>query len=631
MSGRSRSRSPSGRSRSRSNSPTSNIDRTVPIPEGIKRGDQQAQRKIISEIISDSAETKDGDAGRHLELLSKQEYQFHKKNKDGVTTRAVWLDWDGNRDKYIKKEIIPSRIADVMSGYLWRKKQGGSSLSSPWVRREFTAEMIPGVLTYIAEKNIKKTVWLVTGCILHRIEGYIYSRPCAFRIVWPSGFDLILAADDAPACAMWFEYMCAMQCPTKEIMIARKKQFGNAAHASALHAASIRSLKYRELRPHFGAHKLQFKVAQSVSDTFKSLEDEYIFAHFGQQLEFVQQLDPAGEARKWGDGYPLKRYTNLPESHYAMLPSISPYCEAWEALCTTFPKRHQEELRRFLVANQFDVEKASKALRAHIDWRAKMFPLNPELIKKELAKGKCFVHGLDHYGNPVIYYITYRQDPTTRSIEENIRAVVYRLEQAIARLPNRDGKVTVIVVREGAQAKNRDIDFVLPLSKTLQDNYPERLHACVVYPAGIVFRTSMTIAGGHGLTTETLNRLIYLTEKKDLRFYVPQHCLLDKLGGLDHYDFGQDVQKRGSPFLLPPLWVSSEAKDYYPPPYDDAAWEAPNRAAAPIVTAKPSVEYICPHCANRKCKLCRSTASADSYYDDWKPLNLDAEFPDPMV
>lgn len=589
-----------------------------------------AMRQRVTDIISDSvAETKDGDVGRHLELLQK-DYALHKKNREGVTTRAVWLDWAGNRDKYIKKEIIPSRISDFMKGWLWKRKQGGSALSSPWVRREFTAEMIPGTLSYVGEKNAKKTVWFVSGCVLHRLEGSVFGRTCTFRVVWPSGFDLILSADDAPACAMWFEYLCAMQCPTKEIMYVRERDYPNVAQACALQAGSIRSQKFRELRP-FGVTKLYLKISYSVSDAFKALEDEVLFAQFGQQLEFADELDPAGEARKWAAGYPQRRYDELPQLHYATLPSISPYCEAWEAMCTAFPTRHQEELRRFLVAHQYTVDKAATALRAHIDWRAKTFPLNPATLVKELSKGKCFVHGLDHYGHPVIYYLTHRQDPTARSIEENIRAVVYRLEQAIARMPNRDGKVTVVVIREGAQAKNRDINLVLPLAKVLQDNYPERLHACVVYPAGLIFRTSLQVAGGHGLSSDSFSRLVCVTDKKDMRFYVPTHCLLERLGGTDPYDFGQDCQRRASPVLLPPLWVSPEAKDYYPPVQDEAPWEPPKYTEPAKKVGPAAVEFICPQCAVKQCKLCRATATAASSYDDWKPLNLNEQFPDPVV
>ena len=95
-------------------------------------------------------------SGRHL-LLLPEDMPLHKKNLDGVTPRAVWLDWEGQRDKYIKQEISPKNVADTMQGLLWRKKQGDDRWS-PWARREFTAEMIPGTISYKDGKGFKKTI-----------------------------------------------------------------------------------------------------------------------------------------------------------------------------------------------------------------------------------------------------------------------------------------------------------------------------------------------------------------------------------------------------------------------------------------------------------------------------------------
>lgn len=95
------------------------------------------------------------------------------------------------------------------------------------------------------------------------------------------------------------------------------------------------------------------------------------------------------------------------------------------------------------------MEKASIQLQAHIQWRLQMFPLNPSSIIHELRKGKCFVRGKDKAGHPVIYYFTRKQDPKERKVEDVIKMLVYRAEQAIWMMPNRTGKVTVLFIREG--------------------------------------------------------------------------------------------------------------------------------------------------------------------------------------
>lgn len=570
-------------------------------------------------------------SGRHL-LLLPEDMPLHKKNLDGVTPRAVWLDWEGQRDKYIKQEISPKNVADTMQGLLWRKKQGDDRWS-PWARREFTAEMIPGTISYKDGKGFKKTMWLVSGCILHRIYGACFGRNCCFRIVWPSGFDLILSANTPMDCANWFEYLCAMQCPPKEIARARVQlAAGKAKPLGALQLAAIRSQKFKEMRP-AGLHKLYLKISHSVSDVFPSLRDDILFGG--------DQLDPVGEARRWGLGYSTRRYSELPEKHYAAMPSLSPYCEEWEQLLSEFPGRHQEELRRFLVAYDHKASSAAVALRKHIDWRAATFPLRPQGLAKELIKGKCFVHGVDHYGQPVIYYFTSRQDPRARSLEEAVKAIVYRLEQAIARLPNRDGKVTVVVIREGSTAQNRDLDLVLPLSTVLEHHYPQRLHACVVYPAGVIFRTQLSLAGGTALTADTISRVIPLSNKGDLRYYVPSTSLPTDLGGTSAYSFAQDCAKSGSPTLVPPLWALPEAMDYYPPPVldSDLPVGSPSFGAQQHEESKYAidgdnsdearcVDWVCPNCSIKNCKLCRVASNVDSYYGGWRPLDL-AKFPDP--
>jgi len=642
MSGRGRSSSPSGR-RGRSNSP----ENVVPVPSASVGAQNLAEIDQI--IANDYADPDENDStysgsGKHLELLP-ADYNLHKKNAQGITTRAVWLDWEGHRDKYIVKGTVPQRLSDEMVGVLWKRKQGGNAFASAWVQREFKAEMIPGIISYKTTSRTSgaagdtRTMWLTPGCIVHRIDGYCFGRACCIRVIWPSGFDLILSTLTPLDCANWYEYLCLMMIPPREVLRERERLIANKPELRALQMATIRSQKYKELRPFYVENKLYLRISHSVSDKFVSLTDEALF-------DARDALDPIGESRKWALGYPQRRYTELPEIHYASLPSISPYCEAWDLMVSTFPNRHQEEVRRFLVGAKFDVNRASLALRKHIDWRAATIPIRPEGIIKDLKKGKCFVHGLDHYGHPVIYYFTHRQDPRTRSIDEAIRAILYRLEQAIARLPSRDGKVSLVVVREGASAANRDIDLVLPLSKLLEENYPERLHQCLVYPARTIFRTYIAVAGGTALSSDTISRIVPVSEKSDLAMYIPVTNLLEGLGGTDKYNFAADCARVGSAILTPPLWTLPEAGDYYPPIAGEDEYLGDGGMAGAAASAgagagagkgfqggeesKAELEYVCHHCVLSQCKLCRVAGKADPYYGGWRPMDLSA-FPDPVV
>lgn len=596
----------------------------MPLPESLLDGSNRAQ---ISDIVADGEiEADRSDSGRHLELLP-EDFVLHKKNADGITTRAVWLDWEGNRDRYISRAAVPLQMADDMKGFLWKKSHGNSSMSHAWGRREFTAEMLSGVVSYKSRKGELVSMWLVSGCVLHRIEGACFGRYCCFRIVWPSGFDLILAASSPIDCSNWFEYICTMLCPPREVMQARQLGLTNSAQLLALRRASIRAKSYKELCP-IGITRLHLKIRHSVCDSFRLQTDDYLFDN-------REALDPVNEARKWGLGYPHKRYSELPEKHYITVPSISPYSAAWEHMLDLFPSRHQEEVRRFLVAANYNVSRASAALRKHIDWRAAMFPLRPHALETELAKGKCYVHGLDHYGHPVIYYFTRRQDPRQRSIDEAIAAILYRIEQAIARLPNRDGKVTLVVIREGASPANRDLDLMLPLAKILEDNYPERLHACVVYPAGMVFRSYLSLAGGGLVSSSTIARVIPLIDKADIKYYIPEGNLMTELGGTDTYNCAQECARAGSAILMPPLWTLPSAQDYYPPPVDSWESKQPIGSFSTLsdgerfaVESKEELEWVCKRCSIVDCKLCRIAAKIDTHYGGWEPMDL-SEVPDP--
>ena len=629
MSARGRSSSPSGRgsSRGRSTSPAA-----VAIPETAT--DRVLNRGEIDQIVGKVEEDR-SDSGKHLQLLP-ADYVLHKKNSEGITTRAVWLDWEGHKDKFITKSTgIPTRLADTMTGILWKRKQNGNSFSSMWVKREFTATMIDGTISYKSSSTGAKdaagavrTMWLTPDCMLHRIEGACFGRACCFRIIWPSGFDLILSALSPLDCSDWFEYLCVMHTPPREVMQERERRAAGYAPIKALWTAGVRSQKLKELKP-YGVQKIYLKISQSHGIIFDKRRDEALF-------ESMDILDPVGEMRKWGLGYPNRRYAQLPEIHYASVPSISPYCDAWDAMLSTFPTRHQEELRRFLVAHGYNVAKASLALRRHIDWRSMTLPIRPSNINKELAKGKCFVRGLDHFGHPVIYYFTQRQDPRLRSINESIQAVLYRVEQALARLPARDGKVTLVVVREGATLANRDVELVLPLSKILEEHYPERLHCCLVYPARAIFRTYIAVAGGTALTADTINRIVPLPEKTDFHFYIPKQFLLEGLGGVDKFNFSTESAKTGA-VLTPALWTLPEARDYYPPPADAESSYVASSGGGELVgvlgddgESKAEPEWVCPNCSFRQCKLCRVAGRADTFYGGWKPMDLSA-FPDPVV
>lgn len=73
--------------------------------------------------------------------------------------------------------------------------------------------------------------------------------------------------------------------------------------------------------------------------------------------------------------------------------------------------------------------------------------------------------------------------------------VVYRTEQALAWLPMRDGKVTLVLVLDGMQDGNWDEELLREWMRLFATHYPERLFNVLVCPADSALRMKWVLAG----------------------------------------------------------------------------------------------------------------------------------------
>lgn len=592
--------------------------------------------------------------GAHLDMLELGT-KMHRKAKEGkyekITTRAVWLEWETHKHLWLPPLTAPGQ-PEYLLGSLYMKKQGGPATG--WKLRDFRADMVPGTLSYTTKKtNDKRVLWITRGCIIQRLDGKYEGRVGCIRVIWPSGFDLILSTiDNEPSCTRWYDYLCAVLSPADDYRTRREALRSDLAFA--LHRASIRSQKDKELTPYgfelssLGQQqKLALRVRSSFSDVFPLLQDAAQFREL-LSLKTEKQRENSIEYFRWStSAHPWNNYIELPDAHYATCPSTTEISAAWEALVDAFPDRHYEELRRFLVAASWDAAKATAALKRHVEWRRSMLPLRPDSCYDELLKGTCFVRGLDHAGRPVIYYFVEERDAPQRRLEEQVRACVYRLEQAIARLLYRDGKVTVLVVfpRVATTAVLYNQPLIKALAATVADHYPERLHALLVYPS--TANTALTMTRERAsIGGDIFRRIILVPDESTLRCFIPQESLVSKVGGSDPYTFQAAAAEARSPVLLPPLWVgeTSLLSDYYPPPQPKAAEEAlpPQQGFG---EQEQEERFVCSYCSNRiegdiglsaapgaetECALCRFATGADDFYGGFQPLDM-ALYPDPSM
>ncbi|KAJ2846501.1 hypothetical protein J3B02_004390, partial [Coemansia erecta] len=135
----------------------------------------------------------------------------------------------------------------------------------------------------------------------------------------------------------------------------------------------------------------------------------------------------------------------------------------------------------YVRANKNDQEKAIKRLRATLVWHCQYRPhaITPEMMRTEGATGKQYVNGHDRGGRPIVYMFPHNQN--TKEAKENLRWVVYTMEQAIRAMPQGVTKLTIII-----DASRYSMSQSVPLSTAreflhiLDAHYPERLHKALI-------------------------------------------------------------------------------------------------------------------------------------------------------
>lgn len=225
----------------------------------------------------------------------------------------------------------------------------------------------------------------------------------------------------------------------------------------------------------------------------------------------------------------------------------------------------ERHIVKFLKARKFDVEAASQMLGASLRWRrAYGCPVDPVPIAHQLALGAIFEAGVDYDGHPIIYHFSsgLGTNPTADQVALAARAAVYWMERATAK--SKDGKVTVVVVRDVAlRAAMGDthqsggggfsnLRYPRHLAKILEANFPESLHRAVVYPADAWFSTLWKVASRF-IDADTRNKIALVGDRSELLKYIPYNQLLHMLSGANPYRFSLDhIQPGLHQRLFPP-------------------------------------------------------------------------------
>ena len=170
-------------------------------------------------------------------------------------------------------------------------------------------------------------------------------------------------------------------------------------------------------------------------------------------------------------------------------------------------------LRRFLVARKLQIPATVAMLEAHAAWLEQTHPialsevveiqsqpatptlalartlcvprLNRDQVVEEIRKGKAYSHGVDARGNPLVFVCSRNFDPRTRDLATALRATIYMVDEALRLASEKGGQIAIFYDRTDFSAsKNLDLALIKAVVSALSANYPERLAAVYMYPAG---------------------------------------------------------------------------------------------------------------------------------------------------
>ncbi|CAN1835760.1 Phosphatidylinositol transfer protein 3 [Linum perenne] len=206
--------------------------------------------------------------------------------------------------------------------------------------------------------------------------------------------------------------------------------------------------------------------------------------------------------------------------------------------------------KRYLEARNWNVEKAKKMLKDTLEWRSSYKPEEirwPE-IAHEGETGKIFRASFcDRQGRSVLILRPGMQN--TKSFEDQIRHLVYLLENAVLNLPEDQEKMSILIDYTGWSITNKvPIKTAHETISILQNHYPERLAVAFFYSPPRIFQAFWKVVK-YFLDPRTIEKVKFVYPKNQesvevMRAFFDDHNLPAVFGGesnleYDHAEFSK--------------------------------------------------------------------------------------------
>ncbi|KAK4781789.1 hypothetical protein SAY86_015891 [Trapa natans] len=209
-------------------------------------------------------------------------------------------------------------------------------------------------------------------------------------------------------------------------------------------------------------------------------------------------------------------------------------------------------LRRYLEARNWNTEKAKKMLEESLKWRTDYKPeeIRWAEVAAEGETGKVYRAKFhDRNGRSVLILRPAMQN--TESLENNIRHLVYLIENAILNLPEGQEQMSWLIDFTGWSLNTRvPIKSAKDTINILQNHYPERLAMAFLYNPPRIFEAFWKMVK-YFLDTKTFQKVKFVYPKnKDsvelMRSFFDQDNLPTEFGGkanlkYDHDEFSKQM------------------------------------------------------------------------------------------
>eukprot|EP00939_MAST-03C_sp_MAST-3C-sp1_P004596 g4596.t1 len=217
-------------------------------------------------------------------------------------------------------------------------------------------------------------------------------------------------------------------------------------------------------------------------------------------------------------------------------------------------------MKRFLKAREFDCSATFEMLKKHLEWRKSTFPiLKTSFIQDPFYQVGAFqVCGKDRDGRPILVIRSGVFPVSTRSLEACMRGFAAVAEMLVAK-HGVDARFTVIYDRtDFSMSENLDKELLKSIGQVAQDNYPELLERCLVYPCPWYLRGLWRIVQ-YFFAPEVRRKVQFLGSASDIFEYVAPDQLDSSLGGTADFTYNHKAFASSLPDKTVDTWIADVA------------------------------------------------------------------------